>query len=190
MAFQAGWYLEQAGQGWNAVYLTASPSNTSIAVEGPYPSKAAAEAAAGSTGNTGGSTEPWWVVGKLEGSGMNQEVVNSVIQSATKPQVADNPKPGAIEFVTGPFSTKAAADQAAGIGGAAGNPNPPGTTVTGPSPAGGLSGFLSTLSEGSLWIRVVEVGLGLILIAVGVARLTHAVPIATSVAKTVGAVAI
>jgi len=40
------------------------------------------------------------------------------------------------------------------------------------------------------WMQAGEVLLGLVLIAVGVARLTHAVPIATKVAKTVGAVAV
>ena len=42
--------------------------------------------------------------------------------------------------------------------------------------------FLGKLGEASLWLRVGEVVLGLILIAVGVAELTHAVPLATKVA--------
>lgn len=46
--------------------------------------------------------------------------------------------------------------------------------------------FFSDLSQASTWIRVGQVLAGLILIAVGVARITHAVPIATKVAKAVG----
>jgi hypothetical protein len=45
--------------------------------------------------------------------------------------------------------------------------------------------FLSRLTSGALWVRVGEVLVGLLLIAVGVARLTDAVPIATTIAKAV-----
>lgn len=50
--------------------------------------------------------------------------------------------------------------------------------------------FLGPLYQPNIWIRVGEVVLGLILIAVGLAKLTNAVPIATTVAKGVGAVAL
>lgn len=50
---------------------------------------------------------------------------------------------------------------------------------------GGILGFLGQLGQAHTWIRVGEVVLGLILIAVGVAELTHAVPIATKIAKVV-----
>jgi hypothetical protein len=49
--------------------------------------------------------------------------------------------------------------------------------------------FFSSLGEANTWIRFGEVVLGLILLGIGVARLTHAIPVATQVAKTVGAVA-
>jgi hypothetical protein len=52
-----------------------------------------------------------------------------------------------------------------------------------------IGGFFDDLGSGNLWLRIGQVVLGLILIAVGVAELTHAVPIATHVAKTVGATA-
>jgi hypothetical protein len=52
-----------------------------------------------------------------------------------------------------------------------------------------IGGFFDDLTSGNLWLRIGEVVLGLILIAVGVARLTHAIPAATQVAKTVGATA-
>lgn len=46
-----------------------------------------------------------------------------------------------------------------------------------------LGSIFAVFQSGSLWIRVAEVALGLLLIAVGVAKLTNAVPIATKVAK-------
>jgi hypothetical protein len=60
------------------------------------------------------------------------------------------------------------------------------------SPAGidAIGGFFTKLGEPSTWIRVAEVVLGVILLAVGVARITHAVPIATKIAKTAGAAAL
>ena len=48
-----------------------------------------------------------------------------------------------------------------------------------------IGSFFSALSQGSTWIRVAEGILGIILIAVGVARITHAVPLATSIGKAV-----
>lgn len=44
---------------------------------------------------------------------------------------------------------------------------------------------LKPLFQASIWIRVAEVGLGVILIAIGVAKLTNAVPVATKIAKAV-----
>lgn len=44
---------------------------------------------------------------------------------------------------------------------------------------------LAGLFQPNLWLRVGEVMLGLILIAIGVAQLTHAVPIATKIAGAV-----
>lgn len=52
-----------------------------------------------------------------------------------------------------------------------------------------IAGFFDDLTSGNLWLRIGQVVVGLILIAVGVAELTHAVPIATHVARTVGATA-
>lgn len=68
-----------------------------------------------------------------------------------------------------------------------------GLDKTGQALQGGLAGigdFFARLTEASTWIRVGEVVLGLILIAVGLARITKAVPVATKIAKTVGAVAV
>ena len=50
--------------------------------------------------------------------------------------------------------------------------------ITSSSPIAGLF-------QGNLWLRVAEVALGLLLIAIGLAKLTNAVPIATTVAAAV-----
>lgn len=47
-----------------------------------------------------------------------------------------------------------------------------------------LSGaVLAPLFQGNIWIRAAQIGIGIILIAVGVAKLTNAVPVATKLAK-------
>lgn len=46
--------------------------------------------------------------------------------------------------------------------------------------------FFASLGQANTWIRVAETLLGLILIAAGLARITHAVPAATRVARAVG----
>ena len=53
-----------------------------------------------------------------------------------------------------------------------------------------IGDFFGSLTQGSTWVRVGQVVLGVILIAVGVARITHAVPAATRIAKTAGAVSL
>lgn len=60
-------------------------------------------------------------------------------------------------------------------------------TVTAAQEAGSI---FSVLQSGSLWLRLAEGVLGIILIAVGLARLTRAVPVATQIAKTVGTVGV
>jgi hypothetical protein len=52
------------------------------------------------------------------------------------------------------------------------------------------AGFLSELSSPNLWLRVAEVALGVVLIAVGLARLTHAGPIVEKIASTAGKAAV
>lgn len=48
-----------------------------------------------------------------------------------------------------------------------------------------FSGLLNVLQSGSLWLRIGEGVLGIVLIAVGVAKLTGAVPVATKIARMV-----
>jgi hypothetical protein len=50
----------------------------------------------------------------------------------------------------------------------------------------GILGFLGRLSDGNLWLRVGEGVLGIVLIAIGVAKLTNAVPVATKIAAKIG----
>lgn len=45
---------------------------------------------------------------------------------------------------------------------------------------------LAGLFQAHIWLRVAEVGIGVLLVAVGVAKLTNAIPIATKVAGAVG----
>jgi hypothetical protein len=62
-----------------------------------------------------------------------------------------------------------------------------------PNPLAGLAqigDFFGLLKQPATWIRIGQITVGVILLAVGIARITHAVPVATRVAKTVGAAAI
>lgn len=56
------------------------------------------------------------------------------------------------------------------------------------NPLAGLASigdFFARLTQASTWLRLGEGILGIILIAVGVARMTHAVPVATKIAKAI-----
>jgi hypothetical protein len=50
----------------------------------------------------------------------------------------------------------------------------------------GIGAFLAALVNPHTWLRVAEVGIGVLLLAVGVAKLTNVVPAATKIARTVG----
>lgn len=71
---------------------------------------------------------------------------------------------------------------AAGGGLAAGGSFAQSATVTAAQEAGSI---FSVLQSGALWLRIAEGLLGIVLIAVGVAKLTGAVPIATKIASVV-----
>jgi hypothetical protein len=115
---------------------------------------------------------PWWVIP----GGSGDQVV----------EAASNPAPGRSQ---GPFATEAAAEDAL-KGLQSGNPlkepvlDAPADAAKKLIPSSLLTSgqFLGDLTNANTWIRVGEVVLGLILIAVGVAELTHAIPIATKVA--------
>lgn len=53
-----------------------------------------------------------------------------------------------------------------------------------------IGDFFGLLTQSNTWIRLGQIVLGVILVAVGLARVTHAVPAATKIAKTVGAVGV
>lgn len=122
----------------------------------------------------------WWVVNQVSrpGGPRGPQQTNYVVQqSATRP----------VNAVAGPYPTKAAAEAWQTSANTAGNS--PGSAIGGATDAAvkatGVGAFLGKLGEASLWLRVAEVALGLLLIAVGVAKITHAVPVATTIAKAV-----
>lgn len=48
-----------------------------------------------------------------------------------------------------------------------------------------VSDTLKPLFQGNLWLRILEVALGVVLVAVGLAKITHAVPVATKIAEAI-----
>jgi hypothetical protein len=171
-------YVDYAGNGW----------------QGPFTTKAAAEAAAGkangSTGNANG--RPWFIRYNAAGTGLvggvgSLDVPFQPSNEAEQLFLEANPE----DYVW--FSTKAEAESWLAS-------NPAGRLSQRISNdynnAGNLTGlnaignFFNKAGQSQLWIRVVEVGLGLLLIAVGVAKLTHAVPIATKIAGTAAKAAV
>lgn len=136
----------------------------------------------------------WWVVWNANSGAVN------VVQSASTPATPASGK------VFGPYATQAAAQAEAkaspstgqiialgvnaGLGSATGGAV--GDTQTG-SPLTGLAAigdFFSRLTQANTWERIGMVLLGIVLVAAGVAHLTHAVPVATKIAKTAGVAAL
>ncbi len=106
----------------------------------------------------------------------------------------DPAKEGVPGQTSAGFPTKAQAQAAADAvnkqtGGSSSNaistppaPTTPGDVAAGVSGALGIKDPLAPLFQNNIWLRVGQVALGLILIAVGVAKLTNTVPIATKIA--------
>ena len=154
---------------------------------------------------TNTNTNPWWLVywnQPQTGRGAVAKNGHAILQAGDAADadatVKNQEAAGTVIVNTlGPYTTQAAALAYAS------NPttSPTGTTTSGAATnfsglvpnLGGLIAkagtFFDDLTSKNFWLRVGEVVLGLILIAVGVAKLTHAIPIATKVAKTVGATA-
>ncbi len=150
----------------------------------------------------------WWIAYSLQGGGVATLVEGTLAQVKSWSQskygksvqfpgtsVNVNPFSGAgfggssTAVIIGPFTTKAGAESDAATGNyptnvsGSGNEN----SLTGAIPGlAQIGDFFARLSDASTWLRVGEALLGIVLIAVGVARLTHAVPVATSIARTVG----
>lgn len=130
------------------------------------------------------ATGQWWVVNQISRPGGPrgpQQTSYVIVQAAARP----------INTVAGPYATKAKAQAWQTSANTAGNSpgSAAGGTVNAAANATGLTAigdFFSRLGQANTWIRVAEVLLGLVLLAVGVARATNAVPIATKIAKTAG----
>ncbi len=78
------------------------------------------------------------------------------------------------------FPTMALAENYAHNGGIASKVN---------STVGGVTDFLGRLTDPNTWIRVAEITLGVILVAIGLAKMTNAIPVATKIAKRIGTTA-
>lgn len=111
--------------------------------------------------------------------------------------VVQDPPPAGYHILPGsggPYPTKAQADAALqALNGVIATPEPliPGTKIQVPSIPNPLSGiaavgdFFQRLTQANTWIRIGEVILGIILLGVGIASMTNAIPAATKVAKMV-----
>ena len=109
----------------------------------------------------------------LPGSGWHELNVPGTATEAQAAAAAMKEFPGAAKPTT---STGTALAQQ--LGSQTGIPNP----LTG---LAAIGDFFGRLTSANLWERVGEVVLGIILIAVGLAKLTGAVPIATAIASKV-----
>jgi hypothetical protein len=130
--------------------------------------------------------QAWFVVVDPEAKEKIQQVIQANVGSTNYnalqagQSIIVNGQP--MSKLYGPYSTQSAAESQASQ-----------QQVTLPNAIPGLAqigDFFGTLTQASTWERVGQVVLGAILIAVGIARLTDAVPAATQIAKTVGAAAI
>jgi len=138
----------------------------------------------------------WWIIwyNTEVSTGKNTGDTYKII-SGTQAQAEAQAKLALSGSVAGPYTSQAAALTAAkaGKGSVQQNSNPlsGGASTTGAQNwYAGISNFFQGLTDANTWIRVGQVAVGLVLVAVGLARITHAVPAATKVAKTLGAVAI
>lgn len=113
-------------------------------------------------------------------------VVTGTIQRQSNPALA---KAMLLAGFTGPYTwaqAQAAVAGAKAASSALGIPGPgEGQALSKLNPVSGVSDFLARLGQANTWVRVAEVALGVILIAVGVAKITHVVPIATKIAGAV-----
>lgn len=165
---------------------------------GPYQTEAKARAAFQAGTRPPGcpdSSDPWWV--EIIYSEINILQLNypKVVQSKTKPTTGQK-STYIVTGVQGPFNTKAEAENAAkgysGIINKGGVGSGGGTSSLGKiaRSLGKIAHFFESLGKAHTWIRVGEVLLGVILIAVGIAKITNAVPLATDIAKTAAKVAV
>jgi hypothetical protein len=139
------------------------------------------------------AAEQWWALSEVTGQWAYFQATAAQAQARAKMAITY----GGEQALYGPYASEAAAKAAVASGAAqpqqTGSPNVIGTggnKTSLPNPLTGLAAigdFFGRLTQGNTWIRIGEGLLGLVLIAVGIARITHAIPVATSIAKTVGA---
>jgi hypothetical protein len=119
----------------------------------------------------------WWVIPE----GLTGQAFSLVTGRFTKyTTVRATSKPA--HAVAGPYTTQAQAQQKAN--------DLTSQAIPGPAtPQAAVNDVLggSGVNAGSWLLRIGELLLGLVLLAVGVARITRAVPVATKIAKTAGA---
>ncbi len=111
--------------------------------------------------------------------------------------VVQDPPPKGFNILPGsggPYPTKAQADAALqGLISVINTPEPliPGTKIQVPSIPNPLSGiaavgdFFQKLTQASTWLRIFEIAIGILLLGVGIASMTKALPMATGIAKMV-----
>lgn len=93
----------------------------------------------------------------------------------------------------GPFTSQADAEAYLKVGAQNTGTQIPGVDITPggglavSNPVAGVSAFLAKLGQASLWLRVGEVALGIVLVAVGLAKLIPGFTPAQMIAKRVGA---
>lgn len=148
----------------------------------------------------------WVLVPKLSEQNVSGTVADAFIESTPQGSAADttllNTDSGKVTLGgragyrrAGPYTTLAAAQAYLKVGAQnAASPIPGiditpggGLTAAVPTPIAAVAAFLAKLGQAALWLRIGEVALGLVLVAVGVAKLVPAFTPAQMIAKRVGA---
>lgn len=117
--------------------------------------------------------DPWWLVEPADtarGGAPWRE-----IQSAAKPKTGGST---GLAAVKGPYATKAEADKALA------RLQDPGKIARDLNPLPSLGDFLGRLTQANTWIRAGEVVLGIVLIGIGLARITGAQNLVSQAVKT------
>jgi len=191
--FGATTWLNQNQNHW-PVYPTAKKkqkksSGGSGNSGGGNPAPGGGGAPAGGPGGSHPSLPAWFAgVADITGGTVVALVSNDVELLAHEAEVA----PGHWQLFPPTDAGQAAANAYVGSPDPKGKATTPGNPITGAigKAVPGVSGFFGALTQASTWERVGQVLLGLILIAIGLARMTSALPAATKIAKMAGTAAV